>query len=667
MKQTVVFKEDFKGFSVADFPYEQLHGAMGEYHFRPPETYAGAWYDPIPTSTRSKTWIIAQVGDRKCMEYAALPLQGEDKLCLLATGEPDWTDYTVEMKVRNLLRDNTAGMIFRYANSRCYYMLALTGNAIRLLRREHTEITCLAEAPHPHTQDRFFTLRAECRGDTIVCLRDGEMLFTVRDTLYPAGRIAFGALAPAQFTDIVVTTDQATEDQWARQRSALALEVAKKAEGQPRPKLWKTIDFKNFGCGRSLRFGHLLGNGELQIVLAQNQQRIFGDAFAHISCLTAVDLDGNVLWQVGEPSEAHMHLTADVPLQVYDIDGDGYDEVIYAHDFKIIVLDGRTGMQKKWAHTPVVTETPEFLNISKISRYPYDRLNVDAIRIVNLSGKERPSDLLIKDRYKRIWALNSDLEVLWTYAAPVNPGHFPYAKDVNGDGRDEVFVGYDLLSADGELLWSLPIHTDHTDEIIIGKTDPDRGELILMASGYEGFNISDLEGNLIARRQTGHAQRISCGNYRPDLPGLETAMVTYWGNQGILFLYDCKGRELWSCEPSTNGNILTPVNWTGDGQDLILLSGNCERGGMIDGWGHQVVRFPDDGHPELCCEAFDIAGDARDEVILWDTQKMYIYTQDRSFAGDRIAKPEKYPHYNASNYRGEYAFPNFVPYEPEEG
>ncbi len=665
-KQSVVFHEDFRGFGIADFPFEPLHGAMGEYHFRPPETYAGAWYDPIPTMSRSKTWIITQVDGVKCMEYAAKPLTGEDHLCLLATGEPDWSDYTVQMRVRSLLFDNTAGMMFRYQNSRCYYMLALSGDKIKLIRRNHAVIDCLAEAPHPHTSDRFFALEASCVGDQIICRRDGEIVFTVTDGSYSTGRIAFGALAPAQFADIVVTASDRVEAGWAKRRGENGLEVAKKQKETPQPKLWKTIDFKNFGCGRSLRFGHLLGNGELQIVLAQNQQRIFGDAFAHISCLTAIDLEGHVLWQVGEPNPDHAHLTADVPLQVYDFDGDGFDEVIYAHDFKIIILDGRTGKVKKWAYTPKVTESPEFLNISGIGRYPYDRLNVDAIRVVNLSGADRPGDLLIKDRYKRLWALNNNLDALWTYAAPVNPGHFPFAKDVNGDGRDEVFVGYDLLSADGELLWSLPIHTDHTDEIVIGKVDPDRGALIMMASGYEGFNISDLDGNLIVRQQTGHAQRISVGNYRPDLPGLEIAMVTYWGNQGILFLYDCKGNLLWTAEPSTNGNILSPVNWAGDGQDLILLNGNCQRGGMIDGHNHQVVRFPDDGHPELCCEAFDITGDARDEAILWDTQRMYIYTQDRPFAGHRISKPEKYPHYNASNYRGEYAFPNFVPYEPEK-
>jgi len=110
-------------------------------------------------------------------------------------------------------------------------------------------------------------------------------------------------------------------------------------------------------------------------------------------------------------------------------------------------------------------------------------------------------------------------------------------------------------------------------------------------------------------------------------------------------------------EPGTNGNMLTPVNWTGDGQDLILLNGNTEKGGLMDGHGNIVVTFPDDGHPDLCAEAVDITGDCRDEIVLWDSRSMYIYTQDTPFTGDKIYAPEKYPLYNASNYRGEYSWP----------
>jgi len=44
---------------------------------------------------------------------------------------------------------------------------------------------------------------------------------------------------------------------------------------------------------------------------------------------------------------------------------------------------------------------------------------------------------------------------------------------------------------------------------------------------------------------------------------------------------------------------MLPVNWRGNGQEFVLLSGNVREGGMIDGHLRRVVMFPDDGHPDL--------------------------------------------------------------------
>ena len=107
-------------------------------------------------------------------------------------------------------------------------------------------------------------------------------------------------------------------------------------------KLLKKIDLKGCGTGRQLRFGHLLGNGEYQMVMAQCQKRVNRDAYGTISCLTAFDLDGNILWQHGEPTDNHDigTISADMPMQIYDIDGDGFDEVITAKNFEVLILDG---------------------------------------------------------------------------------------------------------------------------------------------------------------------------------------------------------------------------------------------------------------------------------------------------------------------------------------
>ena len=127
--------------------------------------------------------------------------------------------------------------------------------------------------------------------------------------------------------------------------------------------------------------------------------------------------------------------------------------------------------------------------------------------------------------------------------------------------------------------------------------------------------------------------------------------VNFWKNPGIVSLFDHDGNLLDQQEPIHSGSPMLPVNWRGDGQEFVLLSGNAREGGMIDGKLRRVVMFPDDGHPDLAAYVANLTGDARDEMVLWDQERVWIYTQDRPFAGERIYAPHRNPDYNESNYR----------------
>ncbi len=91
----------------------------------------------------------------------------------------------------------------------------------------------------------------------------------------------------------------------------------------------------------------------------------------------------------------------------------------------------------------------------------------------------------------------------------------------------------------------------------------------------------------------------------------------------------------------------------------MLLSGNVREGGMVDGQLRRVVLFPDDGHPDLAAYVTNLTGDQRDEVILWDQQRVWIYTQDRPFHGARIYAPQRNPLYNESNYLTSVSLPHW--------
>ena len=661
-KSVVLFADDFQSFDIGPLPFDREHSAMGEYHFVQQPGYAGQWVDPITNCNyRGPNWIVTARDGQHFMEQMRVRNPLTRGVCpVLATGDIDWQDYTVSARMRALCTTEEAGLLFRYQTSLMHYAFFLNNGKAQVYRVEKKERTLLAECPFAYDCDTLYTLSVTCCGPTFTCCVDGQTLLQVGDDRYTWGKVALAAYMPAQYTDVQVIATPEAAARYTARKDARAARLAQKRARYAQPKLWKVIDLKNFGASRQIRFGHLTGGDTWYFVMAQHQKRVFKERYCNISCLTAVNIEtGAVLWQTGEPSElaVNQDTTCDLPFQIYDINNDGIDEVIMAQDFEVKILDGRTGKVLQSMPTPYNDDPADQILGIEFQKHAFDRLNVDAIRIVNVSGKEHASDILIKDRYARLWVYDENFNLLWKFTHN-NTGHFPYAYDFNGDGKDEIFSCYNMISADGKLIWELPIHTDHTDEIVIGRFDPDvDDDLIAIVSGWEGFMIVDKQGHILARDINGHGQRISVANYCPELPGLQICTTTYWENQGIVYLYDCKGRELWHWEPGSNGNVIAPVNWQGDGTELILLNGNTKLGGMIDGDGDQVVMFPDDGHPDMCAEVIDLTGDARDEIVLWDAKRMYIYTQDRPCTiTDREYIPEKYPHHNSSNYRGEFSF-----------
>jgi hypothetical protein len=124
-------------------------------------------------------------------------------------------------------------------------------------------------------------------------------------------------------------------------------------------------------------------------------------------------------------------------------------------------------------------------------------------------------------------------------------------------------------------------------------------------------------------------------------------------------MFDPDGNILAQDEMIPGSSHLSAVNWRGDGQEFALLSSNVQEGGMIDGQLRRVVMFPDDGHPDLAYAVRDVTGDERDEIIVWDQQEVWIYTQDRPFEGGRIYAPVRNPDYNDSNYRATVSLPGW--------
>ena len=79
------------------------------------------------------------------------------------------------------------------------------------------------------------------------------------------------------------------------------------------------------------------------------------------------------------------------------------------------------------------------------NRFP--RILGDSLYFCDFRGQGRAGDIVLKDRYNSLWALDGNLELLWQ--AQCNTGHYPFAYDVDGDGKDELAIGYSLFDHDG--------------------------------------------------------------------------------------------------------------------------------------------------------------------------------------------------------------------------
>jgi hypothetical protein len=658
-----VFRDDFSRFppgwlSKPVLTNGTLNGAIQEYHYLPHRGVAlGPWQNAI---CYLDAWVAS---DEEGVPYVEQHLANELSAVmapLMVTGEPEWGDYSVEARVRPLSLDDFVGLAFRYATNRDYYLFVLTGGKeARLAARLPLEKTFrvaeyreLGRAAFPYDSKKYYHLKVENDGSRIRAWVDGRLLIEASDGERLTGKAGLVANVPARYQDFRVSACDAARAAMAGRVREREAEVLRLRAQNPAPRLWKRFRTPGFGAGRNVRFGDLDGDGAVDMLIAQNIPRVRGDAFDHISALTAVTLDGKVLWQLGRTAPGNGLLTNDTPFQVHDVDGDGQNDVLLVRDFKLQLLDGRTGKVKRWVWMPPIPATA--------TSRPYELYSGDSIVFANLTGEPGRRDFLLKDRYRHFWAFSRDLQLLWQGAD--DTGHYPYPFDVDGDGRDELFIGHSLWDHAGQRRWSHEGRMkDHVDALAVGNfsSDPQAPPRVYWSSSDEAFVMLDLQGNVLKQARVGHTQTAAVGKFLKDMPGLQYATTNFWKNPGVMSLFDAEGNLLGQGEPIHSGSVTLPVNWRGDGEELILLSGNVREGGMVDGHFRRVVVFPDDGHPDLTAAVLDLTGDPRDEVVLWDLEDVWIYTQDGPPSGSRVYAPVRNPLYNDSNYRANISLPRW--------
>ncbi|MFH1923641.1 MAG: hypothetical protein ABIP48_27590, partial [Planctomycetota bacterium] len=316
-------------------------------------------------------------------------------------------------------------------------------------------------------------------------------------------------------------------------KAALPLPVGEPAG---KPECVRRIDLRDFG-GWVCRFGDLDDDGAADAVFVQTVGQ-------QITCVTAINLDGDILWQRGEADKSQSRISSDAAIQIYDFDGDANTEVLLIEGTTLRFLDGRSGQPEREAPVP----------------------SNDSILIANFSGAKRPGDMLIKDRYENVWALDNNLQPLWK--AALNTGHYSMNVDLDRDGRDELICGYTLFDDDGRVLWDHPELPAHADGIDADDMDGDGVAEIAVACSKDSALLS-ATGKLLWRKPHTHSQHAVIGAFAPEREGKQAVFVdriqAYDPNGGIVYCYLKDGTELWHTPPQGGLTIASTIDgWTGE-------------------------------------------------------------------------------------------------------
>ncbi len=391
---------------------------------------------------------------------------------------------------------------------------------------------------------------------------------------------------------------------------------------------WKVVALDAEYGGQWVVAGDVDADGVVEIVTAEN----FNEGDVHYtSTAVAQNLDGSVLWRWGEPDVGRKNWHHDVACQIHDWNSDGRKEVVLCTKGFLVEIDGATGRV--------------------LRRVPIAEDATDCLVFCNLSGGRNPTDVLVKDRYRRIWAYNQQGKLLWTVEHPggYKTAHQPRPIDIDGDGRDEIMAGYALLNHDGSVRWvfesgKVDQSKGHLDcaRVLRKGASPKDFRIVLTCCGANNVALVDGNGRVLWEVSGHHFESVDVGHVIPNHAGRHIVVDIDHQPYGKspVWVLDENGKRL--------GQIVTDysrhhclLDWTGDGIDEIMIA---HKSGIYNSRGVRIGTFstPDldsvDGKRkyEKSMLIGDMTGDGTPDVIIATPHTVYIYKNENGRKPDRL-------------------------------
>jgi len=386
------------------------------------------------------------------------------------------------------------------------------------------------------------------------------------------------------------------------------------------------IDVSSFGKGLNLRVGDINGDGLLEILLIQPKKTSDDRFFPHeINFLAAFSKSGELLWSIGESdTESDFLEEFNLPCQIFDIDNDGNNEVLYISGGEFIVLDGTSGSIKK--------------------KYPLPSPDAcDAIIIADLEGKGYPNNIILKNRFHQLWAMDSNFNVMWTHKG--NIGLYPWPYDINGDGRDELIAGYTVLSGDGDVLFTIPDETGYAKYIWAGDLlgTGDGGKAIAVLG--DRLTILTMDGEVIFQSEC-DAKDIAFSNILREVNGTQVAVLNDTLSILTNRLSTLKNLDIKADHISS---IHSP---DGSGFDKLILYSKNNPTVLVGKNLLEEATFPS---AESLIWA-DISGDSVSDIVLLSQGYLEIYLSSHKETLDAnvpYSRPQPKRLYNYTRFAGE--------------
>jgi hypothetical protein len=638
--QTTVFTDGFSEFEPGERPHSDSTDPAICYDTR--REHLGKW--SVATSLRQqgfdRAWVIRNESGENYLAQTFSNLNDKNSPLSLVThpmivaGEPFWSDCNIEVRFTPMAKFDKCGVVFGYKHPADFYFFGIEGNTVTL---KHVQQSVTPLRPIERVLDiRPLVWSPGEQMNATINVRRNKIFTVLNDSiiihvqgLSPTGKIGLISDIPAKFHRVEVKILSSELRKLSRRKRQLERRSELHLGDHPGMVRWKRFETGDYGTNQNIRLGDLTGDGNKEIVLVRPDA-----SGSRVGSVSVIDLDGELLWQYGSLERLDEGCSGvELPIQVHDLDGDGSREVIFVKQGRLYILDGRTGKR-----------------VSQTRIQGTGELN--SMIFGDLMGVGRDNCIILSDREHRLVTLNEKGELLWEQHT--SSGSQPMAYDIDRDGRHEVLMGYSVIDSGGEMIYDFGAFIgDRCNGVSVSEMI-DGQQLtpcLVYAAGDWGQIYYDFSGHLIKQNILGHVSHLGIAELNMELQGLEVISSNQWGSNGLAHTMDAGGNVLNGFLPESGVFRCQTVNWKGDGEEFFITSADTLRGGLFDGEGQLAVDFPADGHPVSYYLATDLTGDARDEIILWDSRELWIYTQDDNPRMGNTYSPRRIPLYNYSMHQ----------------